>query len=71
MPASDGGIRHDYLLQYFAYDNGASPPLVEINQKFSELAQSMMKLASNPERTVALRKLLEAKESAMRAHNFK
>lgn len=70
-PAQDGGIKHDYLLQFFAYDHGAGPPLAEINQKFAELAQGMMKLPSNPERTVALRKLLEAKECATRAHNFK
>jgi hypothetical protein len=71
MPAADGGVRHDYLLQFFAYDHGAGPPLVEVNQKFAELAQALMTLPSNAERTAALRKLIEARDCAGRAHNMK
>jgi hypothetical protein len=56
----------DFLLQFFAYEQ-LPPKLREISQPFGELAESMVaKLPRNPERTVMLRKLLEAKDCAVR-----
>lgn len=70
MPAESGGVRHDYLLQYFDYQH-LKPELQEISKPFGELAQKLMELPSNQERTMALRKLLEAKDCAVRAKLFK
>lgn len=60
-------MNHDYL----AY--GHLPPrLQEVSQPFDELAQRIVKtLPANLERTAALRKLLEAKDCAVRALIFK
>lgn len=61
----------EYLLQFFQY--GHLPAhLQEVSRPFGELAQEIVnKLPRNPERTVALRKLLEAKDCAVRALLFK
>lgn len=70
MPVQDGGIRFDYLLQYFKYDH-LKPELQEISKPFCDVAAWMVEtLPSNPERTAALRKLLEAKDCAVRAKLF-
>lgn len=62
---------HDYLLQFFAYEH-LPEHLQEISKPFSELASKIVAgTPSNPERTVALRKLLEAKDCAVRAVLFK
>lgn len=57
----------DQVLQYFAYDH-LPAHLQEVSKPFHDLAH---KTASNspdsPETTVALRKLLEAKDAAVRA----
>ena len=66
MPAADGGIRHDHLMQFFSYEH-LKPELQEISKPFGELAEFIMTLPSNPERTMALRKLVEAKDCAVRA----
>jgi hypothetical protein len=60
----------DPLLQFFKY--GHLPEhLRAVSQKFSFLAQALVtELPRNPERTVALRKLLEAKDCAVRAVLF-
>lgn len=56
----------NHILQFFAY--GHLPPhLQDASRPFSELAATIMQLPENPERTVALRKLLEAKDAAVRA----
>ena len=57
----------EHILQFFAY--GHLPPhLAEVSRGFSELADLIIAtLPRNPERTVALRKLLEAKDAAVRA----
>lgn len=58
---------HDFLLQFFSYDH---LPLdkQEVSRPFGELAKSIVaSLPSNPERAAALRKLLEAKDCAVRA----
>ena len=70
MPAADGGVRHDYLLQFFDYEH-LKPELQEISKPFGELAKEMMKLPSNAERSMGLRKLLEAKDCFVRAKVFK
>jgi len=45
--------------------------LQHVSKPFCELAEAVVAtLPRNPERTVALRKLLEAKDAAVRAHMF-
>lgn len=58
----------DHILQFFAY--GHLPPNVqEVSKPFSDLAVRITQMCpSNPERTVALRKLLESKDAAVRAY---
>lgn len=56
----------EHITQFFAF--GHLPPhLQEVSKPFSELADFILTLPRNPERTVALRKLLEAKDAAVRA----
>lgn len=57
----------DHIMQFFEY--GHLPVrLQEVSRPFCELAMSVERtLPRNPERTVALRKLLEAKDAAVRA----
>lgn len=57
----------EHILQFFAY--GHLPEhLQAVSKPFGELAQQVVDhLPRNPERTVALRKLLEAKDAAVRA----
>ena len=61
----------DRMLQFFAYDH--LPELLqEVSKPFHTLAYGLVDiLPSNPERTVALRKLLEAKDCAVRALLYK
>ncbi len=59
-----------YLLQFFAYAH-LPPHLQEVSAQFREVAQNIDKLPNNPEKTTALRKLLEAKDCAVRAVLFK
>lgn len=55
------------LLQFFKYDH-LPPHLAEASEPFAMLAQRIVsKFPRNPERTVALRKLLEAKDCAVRS----
>lgn len=57
----------DPMLQFFTYRHLPNH-LQEVSAPFCELAFSLVeKLPRNPERTVALRKLLEAKDCAVRA----
>ncbi len=57
----------DHIMQFFAY--GHLPAhLQAVSQPFAELAGFIVNhLPRNPERAVALRKLLEAKDAAVRA----
>jgi hypothetical protein len=65
------GERKHYLSQFFAYDH-LKPPLQDVSKPFGELAARIVDtLPDNPERTTALRKLLEAKDCAVRAFLFK
>lgn len=57
------------LLQFFRYDH-LPPHLQEVSKRFGELAEFIETLPQNAERTVALRKLLEAKDCAVRAVIF-
>jgi hypothetical protein len=61
----------DRMLQFFTYDH--LPALLkEGSQPFCELAQRVVEhYPMNPERTVCLRKLLEAKDAAVRALLYK
>lgn len=61
----------EYLLQFFQYSH-LPEHLQKISKLFGELAEKICEeLPRNPERTVALRKLLEAKDCAVRAQLFK
>ena len=61
----------DRMLQFFA--SGHLPTQLQVTSRmFGDLAEWVVRaLPSNPERTVALRKLLEAKDCAVRAHLYK
>lgn len=71
----------EHILQFFAYAH-LPPHLQTVSKPFCDLAHAMVlgdnvpesgtctfgnPLPRNPERTVALRKLLEAKDAAVRA----
>ncbi len=57
----------DHIEQFFSYTH--LPPHMQVTSRwFCELAEKIVEnLPRNPERTVALRKLLEAKDAAVRA----
>lgn len=58
-------------MQFFEYAH-LPAHLQEISKPFGDLARSIVDtLPRNPERTVALRKLLESKDAAVRAKLFK
>lgn len=60
-------MNEEHILQFFAYEH-LPLSLSEVSRPFCELAQVIVAtLPRNPERTVALRKLLEAKDAAVRA----
>lgn len=64
----------EHILQFFAYEH-LPAKLQMVSRPFCELANAVVNgddtfgaaLPRNPERTVALRKLLEAKDAAVRA----
>ena len=66
----------EHILQFFAYEH-LPPHLQAVSKPFCELAHAIVSavpgsllgtvLPRNPERTAALRKLLEAKDAAVRA----
>ncbi len=59
------------LMQFFTYTH-LPEKLQAVSKPFGELAELMHgELPRNPERTTALRKLLEAKDCAVRALLFK
>lgn len=60
-------ISIDHILQFFHYAH-LPPALQERSKPFCELARQIVSnTPRNPERTVALRKLLEAKDANVRA----
>lgn len=56
----------EHISQFFAYAH-LPAPMQEVSRPFCELATKLLELPRNPERTVALRKLLESKDAAVRA----
>jgi hypothetical protein len=59
------------LIQFFEYKH-LPPNLQEVSKPFAQMAQVLMaKLPENAESTVAMRKLLEAKDCAVRAVLYK
>jgi hypothetical protein len=57
----------EHIMQFFACDHLA-PHLQAVSKPFCDLAKQIVDTTPrNPERTVALRKLLEAKDAAVRA----
>jgi LmbE family N-acetylglucosaminyl deacetylase len=62
----------DHILQFFGYQH-LPENLQAVSRPFCELAKALTdptqpeSVPRNPERTVALRKLLEAKDAAVRA----
>jgi ferritin-like protein len=55
------------LLSHFSYEH-LPPHLAVVSRKFCELAEGMAySLPADPETTVCIRKLLEAKDCAVRA----
>lgn len=60
-------IQADHLLRYFHYSH-LPQVLQERSKPFCDLARRIVDTTPrNPERTVALRKLLESKDAAVRA----
>jgi hypothetical protein len=59
------------LLQFFE-DDYLPPHLADVSKQFRELAEWIVdSLPRNPERTVALRQLLNSRDAAIRSANFK
>lgn len=57
----------EHILQFFAFAH-LPQHLQDVSRPFGELAETLVAtLPRNPERTVSLRKLLEAKDAAVRA----
>jgi hypothetical protein len=64
-------VVNEPILQFFAYKH-LRDDLQGVSKPFGEMADWIVKtLPRNPERTVALRKLLEAKDAAVRAAIYK
>lgn len=60
----------DRLLQFFRYDH-LPEDLRDASKPFCELAERVvLNFPMNPERTVCLRKLLEAKDAAVRTRLY-
>lgn len=60
----------DKMLQFFSYEH-LPEHLKEVSRPFCATSEWIVQnLPSNPERTVALRKLLEAKDCAVRARLY-
>lgn len=69
----DAKARHPAIagvLQFFAYAH-LPAHLQDVSKPFCELANAVADGPANAETTVALRKLLEAKDAAVRAVLFK
>lgn len=56
------------ILQYFTHEHLSPPVLRETSKAFGDLARQIVNdLPDGPERSTALRKLLEGKDAAVRA----
>lgn len=70
-PVTERASRPSYLMQFFAFAH-LPEHLREVSKPFGELAKQLdERLPDNPEKSTALRKLLEAKDCAVRAVLFK
>lgn len=59
--------QREHIEQFFAWAH-LPPHLQAVSKPFADMAEKIVtNLPRNPERTVALRKLLEAKDAAVRA----
>jgi hypothetical protein len=56
----------EHIMQFFEYQH-LPEALQAISKPFNHMAWDLMNLPRSPERTVALRKLLESKDAAVRA----
>lgn len=64
----DVKLQQDPILQYFEYAHLRHEHLKEVSRTFHDLAWDLVaRVPRCAERTVALRKLLEAKDAAVRA----
>lgn len=64
----DVDTMNEPLLRWFEYQHLPVPRLREVSQKFHALAWDLVQTVDrSPERAVALRKLLESKDAAVRA----
>ena len=69
--ADDPRELHEPMMQFFDFSH-LPEHLAEISEPFCNLARHLViVLPRNPERTTALRKLLEAKDCAVRARLYK
>jgi hypothetical protein len=64
MTSRDEPIEH--IMQFFSYEH-LPAAMQQVSKPFCEMATKLLDLPRNPERTVALRKLLESKDAAVRA----
>ena len=62
----DALAQQEPILKFFAYQH-LPPKLQSVSSSFASLAITIMSLPRSAERTVALRKLLESKDAAVRA----
>lgn len=70
-PARVHTVQIEPILQFFSCDH-LRPSLQTVVHSFAALAEEIVAtLPRNPERTVSLRKLLEAKDAAVRAAVFR
>lgn len=61
----------DRMLQFFQWTHLPTPELRAASEPFSALAERIVaEYPQNPERTVCLRKLLEAKDAAVRSRLY-
>lgn len=66
-PPTAGANHNEHIMQFFAFEH-LPEHLQGVSKPFAMLAVMIVNtLPRNPERTVALRKLLEAKDAAVRA----
>jgi len=65
-PTLEGNVGEDAILKFFAYEH-LPEHLQPHSRMFALLAQRLLMLPRSAERTVALRKLLEAKDAGVRA----
>ena len=67
MSADTPKTEREHIAQFFEFSH-LPAHLQAVSRPFGELAERIVEtLPRNPERTVALRKLLEAKDAAVRA----